>query len=102
MAVNLVVRFRRPPNPEAFLAHYREVHAPLVQRFPGLVAFSHGPVTPLAGAADWFYLAVATFADRAQLDAALASEAGRASGRDARAFADGLFDIVVQEEVSPS
>lgn len=102
MAANLVVRFRRPPNPDAFLAHYREVHAPLVQRFPGLVAFSHGPITEqLAGTGDWFYLAVATFADRAQLDAALSSAAGRESGRDARAFAAGLFDILVQE-VSPS
>lgn len=100
MAVNLVVMYRRPPDPEAFLEHYARVHAPLVDNFPGLMGFQHGPVrASLAGADEWFYLAVLTFADRAQLDAAMASEVGRAARRDVRSFAADLFDMVVQEVV---
>ncbi len=100
MAVNLVVLYRRPLDPDAFLDHYARVHAPLVETFPGLMAFQHGPIrAALAGSDEWFYLAWLTFADRTQLDAALASEAGRAAGRDVRAFAADLFDMVVQEVV---
>lgn len=95
-----MVLYRRPPDSDAFLEHYARVHAPLVERFPGLMAFQHGPVrASLAGSGEWFYLALLTFADRAQLDVAMASEAGRAAGRDVRAFAADLFEMVVQEVV---
>jgi uncharacterized protein (TIGR02118 family) len=95
---NLVVLYRRPSHPTAFLEHFRTVHAPLVNKFPGLQSWSHGPVSQtLAGSADWFYMALLTFADRAALDRALASPEGRAGGRDVQQFAAGQFDMFVQE-----
>ncbi len=96
MAVNLVVLYRRPDDSEAFVGRFTRVHAPLIQRFPGLVAFQHGPIKPtLEGSGEWFYLAPRTCASRTQLEAALASS----EGRGVRSFAGGLFEMAVPEGV---
>ena len=100
MAVNLVVLYRRPDDPEVFVDHFTRVRAPLVQRVPGLVAFQHGPIeATLEGSGAWFDLALLAFAGRTQLDAALAPPEGRAAGCDVRSFAAGLFEMAVQEVV---
>jgi uncharacterized protein (TIGR02118 family) len=97
--VRLIALYRQPPDPGAFDTHYRDVHAPLVRSYPGLVDLkltklqSPGPREPV------FYLvAEMSFASRADLDAALASEAGKASGRDLRNFALAGVDLVVADD----
>jgi len=37
MTASYIVRYHgSAPDPEGFLAHYRESHAPILQRFPGI------------------------------------------------------------------
>ncbi len=36
MAVRLIALYNQPDDPAAFDAHYRDVHAPMVRRYPGL------------------------------------------------------------------
>ena len=43
MTVTLVVLYTLPYDPEAFDRHYVEVHAPLVDRVPGLLAWDPRP-----------------------------------------------------------
>ncbi len=97
--VRLIALFRQPADPAAFDDHYRSVHAPLVRAYPGLTDLR---ITRLAGLggrdAAYYQMAEMTFASRADLDAALASEPGRASGRDLRSFADAGVDLVVADD----
>ena len=78
MAVSMVVLAVRPPDwsVDQFTTWWRGEHADMARRLPGLLAYRHGRVTddydhPDAPA--WDGHAVLTFADRAALDAALAS-----------------------------
>ena len=36
--VRLIVLYSHPEDPAAFDAHYRDVHAPIVERYPNLVS----------------------------------------------------------------
>ena len=36
MAARLIVLYSPPDDPAAFDAHYRDVHTPMVRRYPGL------------------------------------------------------------------
>ena len=36
MPVRLIALYNRPEDPAAFDAHYRDVHAPIVSRYPNL------------------------------------------------------------------
>jgi uncharacterized protein (TIGR02118 family) len=78
----LLILWDTPSDVEAFEHHYRDVHIPLAKRLPGLRRYTlshaptsvHGESCYLVAALDWD--------DRAALDAALESDAGRATGAD--------------------
>ena len=97
--VRLIALFRQPPDPGQFDAHYRDVHTPLVRAYPGLLALkvtrlqSPGPREPV-----FYLMAEMSFASRADLDAALASEPGKESGRDLRTLAPAGVDLVVADD----
>ncbi len=99
MAAVLYALYHRPPDPAAFLDHYRSVHAPLAEAMPGLIGFSHSLVAQgILGRGDWFYLARMRFADRESLSAALASPQGALAARDLARFARNLVELFVVEE----
>jgi uncharacterized protein (TIGR02118 family) len=99
MAARLVALYRTPPDPSAFLDHYRTVHTPLARALPGLTDMTVSRVTGrVAGEEGWFLLAVMGFPNRQTLDQALSSPAGRAAYRDLRQFADGLVTLLVTED----
>ena len=97
--VRLIALFRQPPDPGDFDAHYRDVHAPLVRAYPGLVELkltklrSPGPREPV-----FYLMAEMSFASRSDLEAALASEPGKESGRDLRNFALAGVDLVIADD----
>ncbi|PSR34957.1 MAG: EthD family reductase [Sulfobacillus benefaciens] len=95
--VSLLAIYQTPPDPDEFLAHYTEVHAPLAQAMPGLQGLSWGKVESLSGKQDVFLVATMNFADRQALDQALASPEGRAAGRDLNGFAKGIVELKVVE-----
>ena len=88
MAARLIVLYRPPEDPAAFDTHYRDVHTPIVERYPNLRGMVLTRTDGVAGREpDYYLMAEMSFDSRADLDAALASEAGRESGRDLRNFA---------------
>jgi uncharacterized protein (TIGR02118 family) len=72
--ISIVAVHGKPTDPEAFDQYYAEVHTPLVQRIPGVLNIRYGRVLEHSAAPSTNHLVCDTyFADRASLDAALAS-----------------------------
>ena len=103
MAVKLTVVYTKPDDADEFDRHYREVHMPLVQRWPGLKRAEVARVTggPAGMDSPYHLITELYFDDAAALDAALASDPGREAGKDFMAIAGkGSFMTVaeVQED----
>ena len=97
--VRLIALYSQPGDPAAFDAHYRDVHAPIVQRYPNLVSVRLTRADGIGGRPAAYYLmAEMSFASRADLDEALASEPGRESGRDLRNFAQAGVTLFVADD----
>ena len=98
--VRLVALYSQPDDPAAFDAHYRDVHAPIVGRYPKLRDVRLTRADGVGGRPSPYYLlAEMSFDSQADLDEALASEAGRESARDLRSFAGaGVALFVVDDE----
>ena len=97
--VRLIVLYSQPEDPAAFDAHYRDVHAPIVERYPNLVSMRLTKADGIGGRPAAYYLmAEMSFASRADLDEALGSDAGRESGRDLRNFAGAGVTLFVADD----
>ena len=84
----LIVLYNTPEDTDAFDAHYRDVHMPIVARYPNVRDVRVTRPAGVAGRPAPFHLmAEMSFDTAADLDAALMSEAGAASARDLRNFA---------------
>ena len=95
----LIALFNPPDDPSAFDAHYRDVHAPMVRRYPNLRGLRLTRPDGVGGRpAPFHLLAEMSFDSRADLDAALASDAGRESGRDLRNFAQGGVSLFIADD----
>jgi uncharacterized protein (TIGR02118 family) len=99
VAARFVALFNHPEDAEAFDRHYREVHAPIVRRYPRLRDLRLTKPDGVAGRPSPYYLlAEMGFETRADLDAALASEAGIESGRDLRNFAAAGVTMLIADD----
>jgi uncharacterized protein (TIGR02118 family) len=99
VAARLLVLYSPPDDPAAFDAHYRDVHTPIVRRYPGLRDLRLTRADGVAGRAPSYYLvAEMTFDSRADLDAALGSDAGRESGQDLRNFAGAGVTLLITDD----
>ena len=77
MAVRLIALYAPPEDPAAFDLHYLSVHTPIVSRYPKLRGVHAIRADGVAGRAPGFYMvSEMVFDSRADLDAALASDAG--------------------------
>jgi uncharacterized protein (TIGR02118 family) len=101
--VRLIALYSTPEDPAAFDAHYRDVHAPIVRRYPNLREMRLTRTDGIGGRPPAFHLmAEMHFDTRADLDEALASEAGRESGRDLRNFAAAGVTLFVADDEADS
>ena len=99
--VRLIALYSPPEDPARFDAHYREVHTPIVRRYPKLRAVRLTRAVGIGGRPSPYYLmAEMRFDSRADLDAALASDAARESGRDLRNFAPAGVTLFVADDDS--
>ena len=90
MVHRLLVSYGQPTDPGAFDAHYRDVHAPLAGRMPGLVRFTYGHGQSLDPAQPAPYLLAELDFDSAEaMAAAFASTEGQAAAADVGTFASG-------------
>ena len=84
----LVVLYNKPDDTDAFDAHYRDVHMPIVSRYPNLRDVRLSKLAGVGGRDSAYYLmAEMSFDTAADLDEAIMSEAGAESARDLRNFA---------------
>jgi len=84
----LIVLYNTPEDVDAFDAHYRDVHTPIVSRYPKLRDTRLSKLVGVGGRESVYHLmAEMIFDSAADLDEALASEAGAASAKDLRNFA---------------
>ena len=84
----LIALYNAPDDTDAFDAHYRDVHVPIVSRYPNLRDMRLSKPAGVGGREAAYYLmAEMTFDSEADLDAALSSDAGAESARDLRNFA---------------
>jgi uncharacterized protein (TIGR02118 family) len=97
--VRLIVLYRPPEDPAAFDSHYGETHAAIVRRYPGLRELRVTRVDGVGGRPPPYYvIAEMAFDSRADLDAAIGSDAGRESARDLRNFAQAGVDILIVDD----
>jgi uncharacterized protein (TIGR02118 family) len=94
MACMMVV-YKTPKNVAAFDKHYFEVHIPLAKQLPGLRKYevNRGPVAALAGGKDAHLVALLHFDSMAAIQAAFASDCGKAAAADRRIFAPDDADV---------
>ena len=99
MAARLIALYQQPADPAAFDAHYRDAHTPIILRYPRLRELSTTRVEPVGPRSTPYYLrAEMVFETRADLDAAIVSEAGIESARDLRNFATAGMTLFVVED----
>ena len=99
--VRLIALYSPPEDPAAFDAHYRDTHEPIVRRYPNLRALRLSRADGIGGRAPAFYaMAEMSFDSRTDLDEALASDAGRESGRDLRNFAQAGATLFIVDDAA--
>ena len=96
--VRLIALFDQPDDPDAFDAHYRDVHAPIVRRYPGLRDLRLTRPSAAGRSSAPYLMAEMVFDTRDDLDAALASEPGIESGRDLRSFAAAGVTLFIADD----
>src|SRR5919106_5846037 len=96
--VRLIALFDQPDDTDAFDAHYRNVHAPIVRRYPGLRDLRLTRPAAVGRSTAPYLVAEMVFDTRAELDAALASEPGIESGRDLRNFAGAGVTLFIADD----
>ena len=101
MSVKMTVVYGKPDDPDGFDKHYHEVHVPIVNRFPGVERIELAKVLggPMGSPSPYHLIAELYFADEAALNEALASDAGRESGKDFMAIAPQGSFMTVSEIV---
>ena len=92
----LIALYKAPPDPEAFDAHYRDVHVPILNRYPKLRDVKLSSPEGVAGQpAPYYLMAEMVFDTDEDLQAALASDAGRESAKDLRSFAQSGVSLFI-------
>lgn len=94
----LIALYKTPQDADAFMAHYKNTHMPLVAEVPGLQKVEVTKVlTTLMGEQGNFLMAEMYFAGEASYKAAMKSPENAAAGKDLGAFASGLVTLMKGE-----
>lgn len=97
----LIAVYEHPEDPQKFLDHYRNVHAPLARQMPDVKEFHWGIcVDPAGDAADKFVVATLDWADKETALASLGSEVGQKGNEDLANFAEAgvsVFTVEIEE-----
>ena len=94
----MIVLYKTPADPDAFMRYYREKHLPLAARIPGLVKTEITRIErTLMGEQGNFLLAELYFADTESFKAAMKSTENAATGADLANFAEGLATVLTGE-----
>ena len=99
--IKLIVMYGPPKNPEAFDRHYREVHAVLAAKIPGVRRYEWGRTLPGPDGTtpDRYLIAELWYDDADAMASAMASPEGQEAGADLANFADGGVTVYTTEVV---
>ena len=94
----LLALYPHPTDPAHFKSYYVETHVPLANSMPGLLGsrYSFEPEC-LTGPSPYFCVFEGDFADKAALEAALASPQGQATAGDIANYATGGITLLHYE-----
>ncbi len=97
--VKVIVLYGHPADPAAFDEHYANVHAPLVEKMPGLKLFEVSRVvgTPEGGELPYYRVAELSFESQETLQAAFGSPEGQETVGDLPNFASGGATVLFAE-----
>jgi len=97
--VRVTVIYGPPADPAAFDTYYAGTHCKLVDKMPLIKSFSYsrGAVASSDPAKPVHLVAYLDYASKADLDASLGSEAGKAAVADVANFATGGVTILTAE-----
>jgi uncharacterized protein (TIGR02118 family) len=99
--VRLIALYSQPDDTDAFDEHYRDVHTPIVLRYPKIRGIRLTRTDGVGGRLPSYYLvSEMMFDSRADLDEALASDAGQQSARDLRNFATAGVTLLVADDAA--
>lgn len=95
--IQLTVLYGKPVDQAAFDRHYREVHAPLARKLPGLRGYTSSTPKPRDPGQESPHYLIANlyFDDMASLETAFASPESDAADRDLQNFATGGVTSVI-------
>lgn len=84
----ILVTYTPPKDAEAFDEYFRDVHAPIVRKIPGLKKLVVNRITEnaMGGESSLYLLVGLQFGPKEDLEAAMRSEENAAAGRDAVEF----------------
>ena len=99
--IKLTVIYGVPKDPDAFDKHYREVHAVLATKLPGVRRYEWGRTLPGpdGSAPDRHLIADLLFDDAEAMASAMATPEGQEAAADIANFADGGVTAYVTEVV---
>ncbi|MEB3223703.1 MAG: EthD family reductase [Candidatus Sericytochromatia bacterium] len=90
--VKFIALYKQPADRAAFDAHFDGVHAPLCHLVPNLMKMEVTRFTGTPrGESDLYLMAEMYFESQALMMEGLMSDAGKATAKDARAFAGDIF-----------
>ena len=96
--VKLTALYKKPENIAEFDRYYREIHAPLAQKMPGLKKIELGQVVGSpAGECEYHLIANMYFDNHEALKNAMSSPEGKAAAKDLNNFARGLVQMLICE-----
>jgi uncharacterized protein (TIGR02118 family) len=90
----LIALYKAPGDPDAFMAHYRANHLPLVDKIPKLVRTELTLVERTLMGEQGNYLLAEMYFEDADFKDALRSPENAATGADLAAFAEGLVTVM--------
>jgi uncharacterized protein (TIGR02118 family) len=94
----LIVNYKHPEDQQAFMNHYRTVHAPLAKNMPNLAAYTWGVCESADGSRPEFFLtAVLDWPSKDVALADLGSPAGQEASADLANFAHAGVSMVFYE-----
>jgi uncharacterized protein (TIGR02118 family) len=97
----LVVLYPKPADAGHFETHYRETHAPLAAKMPGLKSYMFGPADSLDGSqAAYHWMFVGKFESKQAILDALGSPEGQAAVADIPNYSPDAPTIFVVEETT--
>ena len=99
----ILVTYTRPDDVDAFETYFREVHAPMVRRIPGLKKLVINRITgnAMGGEPSVYLLVGLQFGSKEDFDAAMRSEENAAAGKDAVEFCRATgsqFEVLIAHE----